>query len=75
MKIQVVAVIEIDEDSGMYVGSVPQIPGAYTQGSTIEELRLNLEEIVQSLIGEMRARGEDVQIGRLVGTETLSVSV
>lgn len=75
MKIQVAAVIEIDEESGMYVGSVPQIPGAFTQGATIEELRINLEEVVQLLIEEMRSRGEEVQIGRLVGTETLSVSV
>lgn len=75
MKIQLAAVIEYDEESDVYVGSVPQIPGAYTQGSTIEELRFNLEEVVQLLIEDMRARGEDVQIGRLVGTETISVSI
>lgn len=37
--------IEQDED-GMYIGSVPSMPGCYTQGTTLEELTENLKEVI-----------------------------
>jgi predicted RNase H-like HicB family nuclease len=43
------AVIERDLQTGMLVGSVPGIPGAHTQGVTIEEVRENLAEVIELL--------------------------
>ena len=40
------AYIERDIESGMYIGSVPIIPGAHTQAETIEELRENLKDVI-----------------------------
>ena len=75
MTLDLTAVIEFDPETGMYVGSVPQIPGAFTQGETLEELRANLREVVELLIEDAQANGEDLGIGQFVGTEKLTVSV
>ena len=46
------AVIERDLQTGLLVGSGPGVPGAHTQGDTIEEVRKNLEEVIALLRGE-----------------------
>ena len=42
-------VIEKDED-GMYVGSVPELPGCHTQGATLKELRENVVEAIEAYL-------------------------
>jgi predicted RNase H-like HicB family nuclease len=49
------AVIEFDAESGMYIGSVPQLPGAFTQGPTADELRKNLVEVIKLVLEELTA--------------------
>lgn len=51
------AVIERDNDTGLYVGWIPGFPGAHSQGETLDELRANLREVVEMLLedGEPRA--------------------
>jgi len=39
-------VIEKSEE-GMYIGSVVELPGCYTQGNSIEELLTNIKEAIQ----------------------------
>lgn len=46
------AIIERDLVTGLLVGSVPGIPGAHTQGETIEEVRANLAEVIELLQSE-----------------------
>lgn len=46
--------IEHDPETGLLVASVPGVPGAHTQGTTVEEVRSNLAEVVELL------REEDV---------------
>ena len=46
------AIIERDLATGLLVGSVPGIPGAHTQGETIEEVRTNLAEVIELLQSE-----------------------
>jgi len=43
------AVIERDLQTGLLVGSIPGVPGAHTQGDTIEEVCKNLEEVIALL--------------------------
>ena len=38
-------IIEQDED-GLYIGSVPELPGCYTQAKTIEQLRQRMKEVI-----------------------------
>ncbi|MGC2658063.1 MAG: type II toxin-antitoxin system HicB family antitoxin [Bryobacteraceae bacterium] len=39
-------VIERDEE-GMYVGSVPQLPGCHTQGESLDQLMERMREAVE----------------------------
>ena len=41
------AQIELDKESGFYVGSVPVLPGAHTQAKSLDELQVNLKEVVE----------------------------
>ena len=49
-----------------YIGFVEELPGANTQGETLEETRANLEEAIElvleanRVLAEERLRGQDV---------------
>ena len=45
-----VAVIERCPDTGLYVGYVPGLPGAHSQGETLDELNHNLREVIGMLL-------------------------
>jgi len=64
------AVIERDEDTGLFVGYVPGWPGAHSQGETLEELHANLMEVVTML----REEGEPDLEATFIGTRTLDVA-
>lgn len=64
------AVIERDLTTGVLVGSVPGIPGAHTQGASVEEVRRNLVEVLD-LLGEAGALGAESEF---VGTMQLALS-
>lgn len=46
------AIIERDLETGLLVGSVPGIPGAHTQGRSVDEVRANLLEVLELLRDE-----------------------
>ena len=46
------AYVEWDAETKMYVGIVPGIPGAHTQGATLDELQVNLKEVLQLCLEE-----------------------
>ncbi|MCY4174403.1 MAG: type II toxin-antitoxin system HicB family antitoxin [Cyanobacteria bacterium MAG CAR3_bin_5] len=39
-------------DTGFYVGRIEAIPGAFTQGETLEQLNENLKEVISILNNE-----------------------
>ena len=47
-----IAYVEFDPDTNLYVGIVPGIPGAHTQGSTLDELQENLKEVLALCMDE-----------------------
>jgi len=51
---------EWDPDTSLYVGIVPGISGAHTQGATLDELHQNLEEVVQLCLEEYDGLPEDL---------------
>ena len=63
-------VVERDPDTGLYVGWVPGFAGAHSQGETLDELRANLQEVVEMLLedGDPRLESE------FVGTQTVEVA-
>lgn len=64
------ALIERDLATGMLVGSIPGIPGAHTQGETLEEVQANLLEVL-ALLREQHA---DVAESEFVATAALRVA-
>jgi predicted RNase H-like HicB family nuclease len=57
MKIQLTAVFE--RVPAGYIGYVEELPGANTQGSSLEETRANLEEAVQLVLAAQRQLTEE----------------
>jgi predicted RNase H-like HicB family nuclease len=45
-KREIYIVIEKDED-GFFIGEAPQLRGCYSQGSTIDELIKNMQEVIE----------------------------
>jgi predicted RNase H-like HicB family nuclease len=56
-----------------YIGIVPELPGANTQGATLEEARENLREAVQLIFEANRQLTEESLEGREVIRESLFV--
>ena len=40
------AIVERCPETGLYVGSVPGLPGAHTQAESLDELNKNLQEVI-----------------------------
>lgn len=64
------AVIERCIETNLFVGYIPGFPGAHSQGSTIEELRENLIEVIEMLLAD----GEPKIEAEFYGTQELTVN-
>ena len=53
MSLNFTAYIEKDQESGMYVGTVPNLPGAHTFAETLDDLRSKLVEVITLCLEEM----------------------
>lgn len=62
MSLELTAVFRKDPDGG-YVAFVEELPGANTQGETIEEARSNLREAVVLVLEANRALAEQSLVG------------
>jgi len=61
--------IEQDED-GVFIGSVPSVPGCHTEGKTLDELITNLKEVVS-----LCTRNTDSGIqNKFVGVQNIEVA-
>lgn len=68
------AYIEFDPETGLYVGTVPGLPGAHSQGGTLDELQDNLKGAIELVLEERRARGETIEVEPFVGIQQITVS-
>jgi predicted RNase H-like HicB family nuclease len=64
MTMQLTAVFEKVPEG--YIGFVEELPGANTQGSTLEETRTNLQEAVELVLEANRILAEEALNGRTV---------
>ena len=58
-----------------YIAFVEELPGANTQGATLDEARENLKEAVQLVLEANRALAEQSLAGRNVSREPFALSV
>lgn len=64
------AVVEKCSVTGLYVGYIPGFPGAHSQGSSLDELRQNLQEVLSMLLDE----GEPILETEFVGIQQVAVA-
>jgi len=57
-----------------YIGFVEELPGANTQGDTLEEARANLEEAIALVLEANRTLAEELIKGEDVIREPISLS-
>jgi predicted RNase H-like HicB family nuclease len=48
------AYLEYDPETKLYVGIVPGIKGAHSQGATLDELQQNLKEVLELCLEESK---------------------
>jgi predicted RNase H-like HicB family nuclease len=58
-----------------YVGFVAELPGANTQGATLEEARRNLPEAIAMVLEANRTLAEEALVGQEVIRELISVDL
>ncbi len=64
-----------EESDGWWIGYVEELPGANTQGRTLEEARENLKEAIQLVIEANRELARDAARGKQVRREELLVEL
>ena len=64
------AIFEEAEEGG-YIGYVAELPGANTQGETLEEVRENLAEAIELILNSNREEFEKTSSSGRVTRETL----
>jgi len=64
------AVVERDQDTGLFVGYVPGFPGAHSQAESLDELQANLHEVIAMLLED----GEPHLEAEFVGTQSIAVA-
>lgn len=67
------AYVEWDPETKLYVGVVPGLPGAHTQGATLDELQNNLKEVLSLCLEENKGSTEDFPI--FVGLQQVEIAV
>ena len=67
------AYIEWDPETNLYVGIIPGIPGADTQGATLDELQENLKEVLELCLEEYRGSLEDLP--KFVGLQQIEIAI
>ena len=67
------AYIAYDPDTQLYVGTIPGLQGAHSQGATLDELRQNLQEVIELILEEQQAHGETVEVDPFVGIQQITV--
>ena len=53
---QLVAQVQRDVDTGLYIGTIPSLPGAHTQAKSLDELNVNLKEVIELCLEEMQIK-------------------
>jgi predicted RNase H-like HicB family nuclease len=67
------AYVEYDSETKLYVGTIPSLPGAHSQGATLDELQRNLQEVVALCLEERAASHEPVEADDFVGIQKIAV--
>ena len=73
MKKTFTAFVEYDEESKLYVGIIPNVPGAHTQAKTLDELQHNLQEVLELCLEENPDLANEAS--HFVGTQQVEIAL
>jgi predicted RNase H-like HicB family nuclease len=65
------AIIEKCPETGLFVGYIPGVAGAHSQGETLDELMANLKEVLE-LLRETKSLKSSTEF---IGLQTISLRV
>jgi len=65
--------IEQDED-GIYVASVPELPGCHTQADTLDELNRRIKEAIELYLEVEAEKGEEKHLD-FIGIQKVKVEI
>jgi predicted RNase H-like HicB family nuclease len=71
---QFTAQIEKDNETGLYIGIIPNVPGAHTQAKSLDKLQQNLKEVLELCLEGMTKKELDA-IPEFIGFQQVSVAV
>jgi predicted RNase H-like HicB family nuclease len=54
--------LELDDEVGMYVVSVPTLPGCFTQGATVEQALERAREAITGHVAALADLGEPIPV-------------
>jgi predicted RNase H-like HicB family nuclease len=57
--VQTYAVVIHEDPEGGFWGEVPALPGCYSQGDTIDELKDNIREAIVGVLDVLREQGRE----------------
>ena len=66
------AYVEWDQETKLYVGVIPGIPGAHTQAASLDELQTNLKEVLELCLEEWD--GDLDELPKFVGVQQIEVA-
>lgn len=66
-------IIEQDED-GIYVASVPELPECHTQAETLDELNRRIKEAIELYLEVVAEKGEERQLD-FIGIQKVKIEV
>lgn len=69
-QVQFDVVIERDEE-GVYATSVPQLPGCHTDGTSLDELMVNIREAIELCV---EVQGQEPSKLEFVGVQRVTVA-
>lgn len=69
--VKLTIVIEKDPTTGFFIGYVPGMTGAHSQGETVEELKSNLKDVIELCVQE----GDPFIVSEYIGTDQLEVMI
>lgn len=67
------AYVEWDDETQLYLGIVPGVHGAHTEGATFDELQENLREVLALCVDEGHLTAQDLP--RFVGLQQVEIAV
>jgi predicted RNase H-like HicB family nuclease len=57
--VQNYAVVIHEDSEGGFWGEVPALPGCYSQGETVDELKHNIREAIAGVLEVLREQGQE----------------